>query len=754
MDKQYLNTIAESELFSPDWYMEKYPEVKTLGISPAEHYLRFGFRLSYDPSPNFSTEQYYRANEDVRATNMPALLHYELNGKDEGRGYRKIPPNLAILQASLVKPDSNRRYLEIDLSLVSVIVPVYNGHNHLKRLLPRLLKNTSADAEIIIINDASDDVRVTALLKEYEYFPNIRLLENTKNLGFTGTVNKAASHARRHFCILNSDTDVPSLWIERLMEPILRNETEIASSTPFSNSATIFSFPEWLTDNQEATDIGVDELDEMFKQNHIAPGTNLSCPTGVGFCMGINGQLWRRIGGFDEAAFGKGYGEENDWCQRAISYGFRNVLVPNLYVLHAHGGSFPTEEKAKLIAKNSQILNERWPNYDEQIQKFIRANEWNSIRSQIIGAYAAKSQNVVIFDHGLGGGANSYSNANKQKRTKEGKSVFRIFFDQSLHMFIVEVFALKGFAAFSCSSYKDLFLFLNTIDLHSIEVNNLVGWPDLSDLIPQITHLIKSKNAYSRFLLHDFFSVCTSYTLINDLGNFCGVPSDENICAKCIQSNKHSTTRTSPFTWRENWRPLFNQCDEIISFSPSSRDHFLKAYSDFAEKVVIIPHQPIGHLRKAKIVKTTKNIVGVVGNLSYAKGASVLQSLIKWTDEEDIDCEFVILGEVDPAFGVDSNRIKHKSGYQRHELPDLLEKYNVNCCLVPSICPETFSYVTQELIMMNVPIVCFDLGGQADQVRQYKNGITIKGTEPSELWLAITSLTASLGIVSPPTPTA
>ena len=43
----------------------------------------------------------------------------------------------------------------------------------------------------------------------------------------------------------------------------------------------------------------------------------------------------------------KGYGEENDWSMRARQIGYKNIIVPNLFVYHKHGGSFSHVEKNK-----------------------------------------------------------------------------------------------------------------------------------------------------------------------------------------------------------------------------------------------------------------------------------------------------------------------------------------------------------------------------------------------------------------------
>ena len=53
-------------------------------------------------------------------------------------------------------------------------------------------------------------------------------------------------------------------------------------------------------------------------------------PVGVGFCMLIPVTMIRQVGLFDPI-FGRGYCEEVDWCLRAESFGFRNVLAPSIF---------------------------------------------------------------------------------------------------------------------------------------------------------------------------------------------------------------------------------------------------------------------------------------------------------------------------------------------------------------------------------------------------------------------------------------
>jgi len=55
-------------------------------------------------------------------------------------------------------------------------------------------------------------------------------------------------------------------------------------------------------------------------------------------------------------------------------------------------------------------------------------------------------------------------------------------------------------------------------------------------------------------------------------------------------------------------------------------------------------------------------------------------------------------------------------------LPELVEDHKIDMFLIPSICPETFSYTTQEIIMMEMPLMVFNIGAPAERVKDYKNG--------------------------------
>ena len=77
--------IAESGLFSADWYLDQYQDVAAAGQDPLEHYLLYGAEEGRDPGPEFSTTGYLSRYHDVVDAGINPLLHYIRYGKNEGR---------------------------------------------------------------------------------------------------------------------------------------------------------------------------------------------------------------------------------------------------------------------------------------------------------------------------------------------------------------------------------------------------------------------------------------------------------------------------------------------------------------------------------------------------------------------------------------------------------------------------------------------------------------------------------------------
>jgi len=111
---------------------------------------------------------------------------------------------------------------------VSIIIPNYNGIESLKRLLPSIVNQTYVDFEVIIIDDFSPDRPAVDYIRTFiKDHKNMRLIENTENLGFTKTCNKGFGLANGDYiCLLTNDTEVKSNFVKRNIE-ILDSDSSI-----------------------------------------------------------------------------------------------------------------------------------------------------------------------------------------------------------------------------------------------------------------------------------------------------------------------------------------------------------------------------------------------------------------------------------------------------------------------------------------------------------------------------------------------
>jgi glycosyltransferase involved in cell wall biosynthesis len=85
LDFYHFLLIHFNSRFCRWWYLAKYEDIKRAGVSPAAHYLEFGWREGRDPSSCFSSRRYLELNPDVAQLNMCPLLHWKLKGKKEKR---------------------------------------------------------------------------------------------------------------------------------------------------------------------------------------------------------------------------------------------------------------------------------------------------------------------------------------------------------------------------------------------------------------------------------------------------------------------------------------------------------------------------------------------------------------------------------------------------------------------------------------------------------------------------------------------
>jgi len=271
--------------------------------------------------------------------------------------------------------------------LIDVIIPVYKGLLQTRRCIDSVLRSAQATPfAIVAVDDASPDPEISRHLRELAEQERITLLRNESNRGFVHSVNRGmALHPERDVVLLNSDTEVANDWLDRLQRCAC-GQADVGTVTPFSNNATICSYPfEGWTGGVPGV-LGLAALDRLFAR--VNAGCTVNLPTAVGFCMYIRRACLDRVGLFDASRFGRGYGEENDFCMRAASAGWRNVLAGDVFVYHEGAVSF-SEERSALTESAGKTLADLHPDYVRKVREFTAGDEASALRAAVDGARIA-----------------------------------------------------------------------------------------------------------------------------------------------------------------------------------------------------------------------------------------------------------------------------------------------------------------------------------------------------------------------------
>ena len=99
--------------------------------------------------------------------------------------------------------------MESNLTLITVLKPVYNGAKYLNEAIDSILNQTFSDFEFLIIDDGSTDQSID-LIKTYED-PRIQLFENEVNIGQSATLNKGLRLARGKYIARMDQDDISTL---------------------------------------------------------------------------------------------------------------------------------------------------------------------------------------------------------------------------------------------------------------------------------------------------------------------------------------------------------------------------------------------------------------------------------------------------------------------------------------------------------------------------------------------------------------
>ena len=283
---------------------------------------------------------------------------------------------------------------------VEIIIPVYNALDDLQKCLASIKSNVDdLEVRVIVVNDGSAS-SATEWLREYcAHDPMVYLVENTQNMGYTKSVNIGLKVSSAPYVILqNSDTVVSSGWLDRLMG-CMKSSQKIGIVGPLSNAANYQSVPLMRDEqgkfvvNDLPSGVSVEAMAHAVA--HISKRAYPRVTLVNGFCFMMRRELIDTIGYMDEVNFPVGYGEEADYCIRALQAGYELAIADDVYVFHAKSKSFGQEQRKELSYAGTQTLKSKYTSeiyfsYGEQMKK---SDALETLRSDLLQYLAQNKSN-------------------------------------------------------------------------------------------------------------------------------------------------------------------------------------------------------------------------------------------------------------------------------------------------------------------------------------------------------------------------
>jgi GT2 family glycosyltransferase len=631
---------------------------------------------------------------------------------------------------------------------VDVVVPVYKGLAETRACLESVLRAGGGTAwRLVVVNDCSPDPQLTAWLRQLAGTGCITLLENATNQGFPATANRGMAHGpNRDVVLLNSDALVFDGWLDRLAAAAYA-APDIGTATPFSNNATICSYPSFNGDNPLPPDCGPAGLDRLFAQ--VNAGRVCDLPTAVGFCMYIRRDCLQAVDDFDAAAFGRGYGEENDFCRRAAASGWRHVLCADVFVVHAGGASFGATKDAAL-ARNLDILAARHPDYLDLVAAFTRADPALPLRRAVDMARLmrlCRAPLVVRLCHGRDGGT-------ARRLAEEAAELAGAGYDAGLlapanpeepdsrvRLTLDGAPPVPNLVYDLPSQWSELLTDLRALGTVGLIIHHFLDLPDVVLDLPEALGLPYEAR------VHDYAWFCPRITLIDDLGLPCPEP-DAAACQRCVEVGIPLEDDLPPVAaLLQRSARLLGAAGRVLA---PSRDAAARMARHFpAARLLAAPH-PEPAFAPPPVPAwlpwdgTRPLRLALIGALGAHKGYEVLLAMARDAARRELPLSFAVAGFTRDDFALfATGRVFVTGRFEEGQAAQVVRELHCQAALCLSVWPETWCYTLTEGWRAGLWTVGFDVGAVGERIAETGFGwrlpLTLSGREVNDRLLALFS---------------
>lgn len=226
--------------------------------------------------------------------------------------------------------------------------------------------------------------------------------------------------------------------------------------------------------------------------------------------------------------------------------------------------------------------------------------------------------------------------------------------------------------------------------------------------------LHKKLNVPLVVVMHDYYMICPFIRLTDSYECYCG---EKGIwaCQICLQEREFiSSTFDDQITdirvWRQWWEKYLESADLVVVPSVDMEERVRRYY----------PHLHLRMIENPEIInwQRTKTRIGLIGNLSIAKGGRKLKECLAYCIANHVDFHFYLFGTL-PEFTLNEEEKEYITifgPYNEKEIYEQILEKQIDFFWFPGVCPETYSYTLTIPIRLGIPCISTDLGAIASRI--------------------------------------
>lgn len=604
---------------------------------------------------------------------------------------------------------------------VDVVVPVINNASAARRCIDSVRASSNHRSfELVVAVDAAQDSELATYLQRLREQGAVTLVDLSSSEGYAAAANRAFDlHHDRDVVVLNAEALVAGDWLDRLAQHASeRNVGVVATFTNRSGSAT---YPLPRGDNALPPGQTVATLDGVFARANA--GLAVALPAVRGPCLYFRRDCLSAIGDFDASSLGGDFGVEVDFCMRAQSAGFRNLLAADVFVGREAQSAAASRDADEMSQSAELTLGKLYPAYAAQNAQLSQRDSLrpSARRVDLLRLVDTQAPILVFISHPWGGGIPRHM-SDLAALVADRCEVLYLEPAAGSTVKLHWPRAGEGFSAYFTlpDDLPALAQVLRDIGVARLHFHHV-------HLLPRaVLDLPSAVGVPYDCTLHDYYAICPQYHLVTADGKYCGEP-DAAGCAACLALR--------PGQWGldiAQWRGLFGRllrgAERVIAPSQDVATRIHRYFADLA--VDVWSHPEVEPTLPPRIAR-----VAVLGNLSPEKGLNVVAACAREARKQDLPLMFRLLGSTtEPIPQFPDVPLTIHGQYLDADLPRIIAAERPDVIMFPAQVPETYAYTLSVALASGLPIVASSLGAFPERMEGHPDSANVPWNAPPHVW--------------------